>query len=229
MAFGTPNVGKDKYTGYSYIPEGETEPKPIVVTKQRGRPVKEARHNPSWLPEEHRIEIATLWAATRNWKTVSELTGYTVGKLKKMKDEPWFQSIVARVIKDKNDELDASITDVIHRCGELLVDRLEKGNHLYNFKTRELVRVPLQSRDLVMALGILFDKRQLLRGEATSRTESTTSAQRLEGLRKEFLQFHEAIEIEGEIIEPVQQEESQDAGQGRQETLPEVRTDETNG
>lgn len=183
------------------MPEDGSDPKPIVLAKKTGPKLKKPRHNERWVPEETKIEAAALWAATRNMTTVSELTGVTQDRLRKWRNEPWFQNVVARCVKDKNDELDQALTEIMHKATEMLKDRLEKGNVQVNYRNGQQFVVPLNSRDLVMTLGILFDKRQLIRGEATSRTENMTSSQKLEELKSHFLQFSKAVEIEGEVIE----------------------------
>jgi len=208
MAFNTPNVAKDKLTGYVYEPEDGSGPKQIVLTKKRGHPTKKKHHKATWYPEDKRVEAATLWAATRSTKTVHELTGVTPKVLQEWKKEPWFMNIVSRVKKEKNDELDQQITEIIHECTNMLKERLYKGNTKWNYKTGEQFLVPMDSKDLVMAMGILFDKRQLLRGEATSRSESVTSSEKLEELKQAFLKFSEATEIEGEYIKEDEKEQS---------------------
>jgi hypothetical protein len=201
MGFGAEDVSKTKYTGMVYLPDDASAPLPITLSKTRGRKLKKPHHKNSWYPEETKIEAATLWAATRNIKTVCELTDITPHTLNKWRGEPWFQNVVARCVKDKNDELDQAITEIMHKATQMLQDRLENGNVQVNYRTGQQFTVPLNSRDLVMTMGILFDKRQLIRGEATSRTESTTSAQRLEELKTAFLQFSEATEVEGEVVQ----------------------------
>jgi hypothetical protein len=223
MSFGEmKNTSIAKYTGYSY------EGKPITLTKKPGKPLKQAHHNRRWIPEEKRIEAATLYAATRDLKTVQKVTNLSISQLRKWQDEPWWNNVVSRVVKDNNDQLDAALTDIIDECKEQIKDRLTHGDVKLNYKTGETIKVPLAARELTMTLAILFDKRQLIRGEATSRTESISSDKRLEQLREEFTKFSKAIEIEGETIdEPIQQEEPQGQAGEDPETLL-IENDEIN-
>lgn len=171
----------------------------------------------SWIPEDTKVEAATLWAATRNWNLVSELTGISVAKLKKLKEEPFWENVVSRVVKDKNDVLDAELTGIIHKCAEQIQERLTKGDPRVNYKTGEIYEVPLDARGLAMVMGILFDKRQLVRGEATSRTETISADKRLEQLQSAFIKFSQATQIEGKRLD--EKEQKEDAGQGQQEAL----------
>ena len=205
MAIAYSDVGADKYTGYSI------DGKPIVVTKSRGFPLKQARHNVKWWPEKTRIEAAALWAATRNYNTVSELTKVPVKLLKEWRLEPWFQNVVSRVVKDHNDVLDQKLTQIIDKCTDELADRLISGNTRVD-KYGKHHLTPVEARDLAVVLGVIFDKRQLVRGEATSRTEAISADKRLEQLQQAFIQFSQATQLEGVKVNE-QEESKQEAGQ----------------
>lgn len=202
MGFGEmkKQMGISKYTGYSY------EGKPITLTKKPGPPIKQARHNPKWYPEQTKVEAATLYAVTRNWGHTSELSKVPVGTLKKWAQEDWWQNVIGRIVKDKNDELDGALTSIIHECQEQIKNRLQVGDPKVNFKTGDVYYVPLDVRALTMSLAILFDKRQLIRGEATSRSETVSTEKRLEFLKGQFEKFSKAKEIEGEAQEVVEEQ-----------------------
>jgi hypothetical protein len=210
MSFGEmKNTGLSKYTGYSY------EGKPITLTKKPGPPIKQERHNARWFPEETKIEAATMYAATRNLKTVQEYTKVPVSTLRRWQSEPWWTNVVDRVVKDNNDQLDAALTDIIDTCKDQIQDRLKNGDVRVNFKTGETYTTPMSARELTMTLAILFDKRQLIRGEATSRSETVSQDKRLEVLREQFVKFSEASEIEGEFEDATTLEEDPQAGEGQ--------------
>jgi hypothetical protein len=196
MALGShKQLGLSKTTGYSY--EGQ----PITLRKMSGKPIKEERHRRDWWPEEKRIEAATLYAVTRNYNQVAELSGVPITRIKAWSKEAWWDNVVSTVVKDKNEELDGCLTEIIHECQNQIKDRLKRGDVRVNFKTGEQYLVPLDVRALTMSLAILFDKRQLIRGEATSRTESISADKRLEHLKTEFEKFSKAKVIEHEKIE----------------------------
>jgi len=217
MSFGEmKNTGLSKYTGHSY------EGKPITLTKKPGPPVKQERHNKKWFPDETKIEAATMYAATRNIKTVHEYTGVPVSQLRKWQYEPWWENVVSRVVKDNNDQLDAALTDIIDTCKVQIQERLKNGDVRVNFKTGQTYQTPMSARELTMTLAILFDKRQLIRGEATSRSESVSKDQRLETLKEQFLKFSEAAEIEGDYDDEPTPTEQADPETGEERQAPEA-------
>lgn len=223
MALGAhKQLGLSKKTGYSY------QGKPIELRKQSGHSLKKPYHKMTWYPDQKKTEAATLFAVTKSWSQVSELSGVGVGTLKSWAKEAWWDSIISQVVKDKNEELDGALTEIIHECENQIKNRLKEGDVRVNFKTGEQYRVPLDVRALTMSLAILFDKRQLIRGEATSRTESISTDRRLEKLKSEFEKFSKTKVIEHASVESVSQEtEGQEAGQDAQTLLIE-ETLETN-
>ena len=188
-----------------------------MLIKQRGGSQKGPHHKNNWVPEDKRIEVATLYAVLKNWQEVADLSKMSVSVIRKWKEEPWFQNVVSRVVKEKNDVLDQKLSDVIHSCADLIKDRLVNGDIRVNYKNGEQFTVPLDARGLAMVMGILFDKRQLIRGEATSRTENISFDRRLENLKETFERFSAATQIEGilEDNDELQQEEPQ-IGQGQE-------------
>jgi hypothetical protein len=89
---------------------------------------------------------------------------------------------------------------------EKLEDRVRNGNIKLNPKTGELNRIPMTSGELAKdAVGIPYDKRALMRGDPTSRTEKVDPKLMLEDLAKQFVKIVEMNEpkpIDAEIIEP---------------------------
>jgi hypothetical protein len=83
------------------------------------------------------------------------------------------------------DQLDAELTGIISKATSEIVDRLENGDEVLD-KNGNTRRKKLSSRDLTMVLAILFDKRALIRGDPTSRTEKITSEATLDKMITKF-------------------------------------------
>lgn len=124
--------------------------------------------------EKHMAAVGRICPAVtiRHWKNNSK----------------WWKPVLAEVRKAKNEELDAKLTDVI-MCGvEQLRDRMENGNVKFIPSTGEMVRVPLTSTELARdTIGIMYDKRALLRGDPTQRIEKTSTDETLRMLAESFI------------------------------------------
>lgn len=202
MAFATKNTKIAKRTGYFF------QGKELALHKEGGHPIKLRRHKGSWWPEKKKIECATMFAVTRNYITVKELTGVPVHALKEWTNEPWWDATIAQVKKTKNDMLEAKITEVLATGVDIIIDRFANGDVYvdHNSPGKEQYRVPIKARDVAQTAAVLFDKRQLLRGEATSRTENVSTEQKFKALKDNFEKLAKSKLINAHV-EPIEVKE----------------------
>lgn len=154
------------YKGKPILLQKKTGPKPtglVAMGMEKGI-----------YPEEKRIEVTTLYAALGDAKKVAELTEVPVGTIKSWRKQIWFYELLQEIREENNEKIDANFTNIIESALYQLMDRVENGDWTFNAKM-ELVRRPLSGKDLSAVASINIDKRQLLRGEPTSRSESITT------------------------------------------------------
>lgn len=180
MAFRTKSDGLQRATGYFY------EGREIALSKQPGTPVKKKRHAQNWWPDTKKIEAATLYAVLRDFQKVSDLTGIPVHYIEPWVIEPWWDEIILKVKKEKNEKLDSVITEVLAKGLEIVEDRFANGEIMVDRKTKQEYRVPVNVKNVSIVIDAIFDKRQLIRGEATTRTEVIDSEKKLEQLKNNF-------------------------------------------
>lgn len=141
-------------------------------------------------PEEKRIEVVTLFAATGNLENTSELSGVPVQTIRAWRKADWFYELLREVRNENNAVLDAKFTQIVDKSLDQIVDRIENGDSVLT-RDGELVKKPMSGKDLSLVAAINVDKRQLLRGEPTSRSESLGGVEaqavgRLEKLAETF-------------------------------------------
>ncbi len=108
--------------------------------------------------------------------------------------------MLVRIRHEKQDELDAQITGSIDKALKSVNDRLELGDE-YIKKDGETGYKAVSCRDSATVLGILYDKRSLIRNMPTSITSNTDSAKLLK-LQEQFEQLaHEKTkQLEASIV-----------------------------
>ena len=166
-------------------------------------------NNTKYTPEE-RIMAATYYAVTGSSIQASEKCAQTgtpipASTIRKWKNTTsWWKPVLHEVRKAKQDQLDAKLTSIIMEGADKLEDRVRNGNIKLNPKTGELNRIPMTSGELAKdAVGIPYDKRALMRGDPTSRTEKIDPKLMLEDLAKQFVKIVEMNEpkpIDAEIV-----------------------------
>jgi hypothetical protein len=171
--------GPDKYTGFTF------RGKEIVTTKTRGRPLTGIQKRPGFYPESKRIEAATLYAVTGNSTQVSNMIGVPYHTVNKWTKEEWFVKLLDEIRTENDQQIDSKQSEIIGLALDNLSDRLKNGD-FHVLRDGTLIRKPIGAKDLSLTMAINLDKRQLLRGKPTSRTESVSIENRLEKLVDHF-------------------------------------------
>lgn len=222
MAFEGKDVSPEKKTGFT------RKGREIILSKTRGRPfsglVKKGMERGMY-PEDKYIEAATLFACTGSVPRVSELTNIPAGTISKWIKEQRFKDLLKEIRSENNEKIDAKFTEIIEKSADLILDRLENGDFRWDTRSGKTVRVPVGAKDLSLVTAINIDKRQLIRGEPTSRTEQISEPDRLDKLAKQFEsianKFKNApvltpvIDVEFKEIEGEQQKDVAVDGSGR--------------
>ena len=146
----------------------------------------------------HRLDAAKAYIETGSFNEASALSTVPATTIRSWaRSAVWWKQAVKELREEKNDKLDGKITRVMDKVLTALEERLEHGDSKLN-REGELVRIPISFRDLSIAgLAILFDKRALMRGQATSRTEVISQEKRLSTLSEAFAKIAQERTVEG--------------------------------
>jgi len=189
------DILKERISGYTY------QGAPIVIGKKRGRPPK-TKAKPTWYPIEKKVHAACLYAVTGNIKQVSQLCDIPANQLKVMMAEQWWEDTVQQVRREENDQITAKMTSFVEKSLDAVVERLETGDTVINLKTGETYKVPVKLRDIAMVITAFLEKRNLLRGEATTRSEKLGQEDILKELGSKFESFAKKLGYkQPEVIE----------------------------
>lgn len=164
------------------------------------------KKNHTW-PKEKKIQAVAQWLALGNLRLVSATTGVDYGLIRQWKMQPWWKEYEIEIRNTDNIKLDNNLTKIVERSLEAVADRLEHGDHIYDQKTGEIKRKPVNMKDAAKVSVDLLTKRELLRGNATARTEATNVPvqDQLKLLAQEFARMtgKEVIDVEAKEVEVV--------------------------
>lgn len=139
-----------------------------------------------YTPEE-KLFAVTAFVMTGSLVEAAKLSGVHYDSLTKFKQLAlWWDDAVSEVRRRKQEELDGELTNILHRATAEIKDRIENGNPFVVIKTGEVKNVPLNSRELLFILSQTFEKRALIRGDPTSRTERVNADATLDKLTKKL-------------------------------------------
>ncbi len=150
-------------------------------------------------PPDLKIAACAAWVVTGSPSRASRMTGVPSKIISNWKSQAeWWPSVEAGVKANLQSELEGKYTNLAHAMADEMLDRVENGDLKWDSHSKKYVEVPVSAKDLASMSAIVFDKRALMRGDPTSRSEKVSTDKMLEHLKEEFRRFSSAKTIEGE-------------------------------
>jgi len=165
---------------------------------------KKHKPNTTW-SQEARIAAVSQYLVLGNMALVSSVTKIPHQLLRAWKQQPWWAEIEQQVRATENLQMDSKLSKIVDKSLDAVLDRLENGEFVYNQKTGEIVRKQVNMKDAAKVSVDLITKRELLRGNATSRTEATQIPieDQLKALALEFAKWQKPKEGAMDVIDVV--------------------------
>lgn len=144
--------------------------------------------NKHW-SQQQKIEAVLTYLGTGSETKTAAATGIPKNTLHIWRYQPWWKELVLQIQEEKDDEINADIAKIIEKSMTTVADRLENGDFGFNQKTGEIFRKPVNLKDAHKVATDMIEKRNLLNGKPTSRSEKIETTNQLEFLAKKFAEF----------------------------------------
>lgn len=148
---------------------------------------------------EDKLRAAMAYLITGNSLDASKVCGIPDKTIRDWTRETWWADFIAEARKEKNDELDAAFTSILHKAIGEIKDRIENGDETVDAKTGSKVRKKVSARDATLVAAVLVDKRAILRGEPTRISKSISEKDRLKTLAGELEGVVGIVETDKEV------------------------------
>ena len=142
-----------------------------------------------WWSEGKRIEVVTTWLALGKIPLVSHATSVPEGTIRQWRTQPWWRELELSIQTESDQELDTKLAKRIDKALDVIWDRLENGDFLYDPKTGEFIRKPVGMKDVNKVMVDMMDKRLLIRKQPKDLQSQEAVADILKNLAKEFSQM----------------------------------------
>lgn len=186
-------------------PPANSRPHELLSEDEQGVILADLYHPSDKWSVEDKIRAASAMMITGNSKKASKVTGIPDSTIRWWATRSsWWPGLMKQVRKEKQEELDAAHTEILHKTIVKLIDRVENGDEVVT-KDGDVVRKGVGARDLAIVHGTIYDKRALLRGDPTSKTERTDS-DAIEELGRRFEKFAQQMMDSGNLAKPIKGE-----------------------
>lgn len=142
-----------------------------------------------WWSDAKRIEVVTTWLALGKIPLVSACTGVSEGTIRQWRTQPWWKELEISIQTETDQELDSKLAKRIDKALDVVADRLENGDFMYDPKTAQFVRKPVNMKDANKVMVDMFDKRILIRKQPKEAQSQEAVGDILKNLAKEFEQM----------------------------------------
>ena len=169
-------------------------------------------------PIEKKIEVVSQYLILGNMSLVSAVTGVNHQLIREWKGQPWWKEVETQVRATENLQMDNKLSKIVDKSLDAVLDRVEHGDFVYDNKSGQIKRKPVNMRDVARVSVDLLTKRELLRGNATERKEVTqvSVADQLKELALEFARWQKPQQPL-ELVERIEQDEDDAEFQGMAE------------
>lgn len=148
-----------------------------------------AHSSGDWWSDKKKLETVTTYLVLGKVPLVSASTGVPEGTVRRWMIEPWWKEMVAQVQQDSDQELDSRLANHLTKVLDLVQDRLDNGDFMYDPKRGEFVRKPVALKDGWKVGREMVDVRMMLRKQKPEQVSQEGVADILKGLAKEFAQM----------------------------------------
>ena len=158
---------------------------------------------------EEKLSAVLAYVMTGSVRGVVRLTGFKQQVVSDWKNNSsWWPDAYRAIKKEKQEEVDGALTAIVHAASSGIMDRIVNGDEIID-KNGDVVRRRMSGKELAWVMGITYDKRALLRGDPTSRTEKIDQSKLMLELKKDFERMtREALSINTITVECEEIDES---------------------
>ena len=159
-------------------------------TKKRNPPVRsiEAKTNKSW-SDKQKLEAVQSWLLLGNLALTSRVLGIPEVTLRLWKTTDWWKTTVAELKAQEDIQMSARLKKIVDASLMAVEDRLLNGDLMYDQKSGELIRKPVNIRDAHKVAVDLMDKKAVLEKAAAPVQEEQKDEDRLLKLAEKFADF----------------------------------------
>lgn len=135
---------------------------------------------------DEKLSAVLAYVMTGSVRGVVRLTGFKQQVISDWKNNSsWWPDIYRDIKKQKQEEVDGTLTSIIHASAGGLMDRIQNGDEVLD-KNGDFIRRKMSGKELAWVMGVTYDKRALLRGDPTSRTEKVDQKALMQELQGKF-------------------------------------------
>jgi len=164
--------------------------------------------------DEQKMQVVQQWLALGNLKLVAANTDIPLPTIKYWRGEPWWADYENEIRAGRRFVVDKKLSQIIDKTFDIMEDRLEHGDWVFDQVKGEIVRRPVPFKEAANAATNLMQRQQVLEQQNNDEynKDATKSIQdQLALLANEFAKFNNKTKANAQVIEYKEIKEPDDA------------------
>lgn len=154
-----------------------------------------------WWSDSQKLETVKTWLLTGNLRLTANVVKIPEDTVRRWAKTTWWAAIVDDLHQEDQLLLSARLKKIVDKSFDVIEDRLDKGDFVYDQKTGQMRRKPVNMRDAHKVGVDLVDKREkLLSGHGPTASEEQV-ADKLLKLAEKFAELAGAKKLETNTVE----------------------------
>ena len=162
----------------------------------RTRSTNQAVARKRWYSDTQKIEAVQTYLMLGNASQTAKLLNIPLVTFNVWRYSEWWKDIEADLKSEETIVFSNRLQKIINKSIEVVEDRLENGEFVYNQKTGKLVRKPVLLKDAHKVATDLIERKQKLQRPDNYKVAEEGVAEKLEKLAKQFEQFANKTKVE---------------------------------
>lgn len=150
--------------------------------------------------DQQKIEAVQMYVLHGNIRLVSRILGIEDRTLRYWKTTEWWKEVESELRAQENIQLTSNLKKQVDKAMELVQDRLENGDWIYDPRTGEMRRKPVPLRDAHKVVTDFIDRRHKLITTEEAKVQADDIKKRLANLAKTFEEFAHKQEEKPPVI-----------------------------
>ena len=139
--------------------------------------------------DKEKLEAVQLYLLTGNQRATAAALNLHKNTMNNWVSSQWFKDLSQQVRNEGHIALSNKLKTIASKALDVTLDRLENGEWIYNQKTGEMIRKPVQARDSAKIAASFLDSAEKVEKQSTKEVTENAAAGRLEQLAEAFKLF----------------------------------------
>ena len=156
---------------------------------------------PTWWSDKQKLETVQTFMMFGNLAMTSRILKIPENTVRQWRKSSWWQEIEGELRVQDELQLSARLKKVMENSLDAVEDRLEKGDYVFDQKTGQMKRKPVNMKDAHKVSMDLIEKRNLILNRTAPLASEEQMSDKLLKMMKQFADFAQGKLTENKIVD----------------------------